>query len=41
MAKKAKDTQFMADWLKSKGLHKLSSAFEGIQELFVDRKSVV
>ena len=32
---KAKDTRFMADWLKSKGLHKLSSAFEAIQELFV------
>ena len=32
---KAKDTRFMAEWLKSKGLHKLSSAFEGIQELFV------
>ena len=32
---KAKDTRFMADWLKSEGLHKLSSVFEGIQELFV------
>ena len=32
---KAKDTRFEADWLKSKGLHKLSSVFEGIQELFV------
>ena len=32
---KAKDTRFVADWLKSKGLHKLSSVFEGIQELFV------
>ena len=25
----------MADWLKSKGLHKLCSIFEGIQEPFV------
>ena len=25
----------MADWLKSKGLHKLSSVFEGIQEPFI------
>ena len=32
---KAKDTQFVADWLKSKGLHKLCSVFEGIQEPFV------
>ena len=32
---KAKDTRFIADWLKSEGLHKLSSVFEGIQELFV------
>ena len=32
---KAKDTRFVADWLKSKGLHKLcSSVFEGIQEPF-------
>ena len=31
---KAKDTQFVADWLKSKGLHKLCSVFEGIQEPF-------
>ena len=30
-----KDTRFMADWLNSKGWHKLSSVFEGIQELFV------
>ena len=29
---KAKDTRFVADWLKSKGLHKLCSVFEGIQE---------
>ena len=27
---KAKDTRFVADWLKSKGLHKLCSVFEGI-----------
>ena len=32
---KAKDTRFVADWLKSKGLRKLCSVFEGIQELFV------
>ena len=32
---KAKDTRFVADWLKSKGLHKLCSVFEGIQESFV------
>ena len=25
----------MADWLKSKGLHKLCSVFEGIQEPFI------
>ena len=27
---KAKDTRFVADWLKSKGLHKLCPVFEGI-----------
>ena len=27
---KEKDTRFVADWLKSKGLHKLCSVFEGI-----------
>ena len=32
---KAKDTRFVADWLKSKGLHKFYSVFEGIQEPFV------
>ena len=32
---KAKDTRFVADWLKSKGLQKLCSVFEGIQELFI------
>ena len=32
---KAKDTRFVADWLKSKGLHKLCSVFEGTQEPFV------
>ena len=32
---KAKDTRFVADWLKSKGLHKLCSIFEGIQEPFI------
>ena len=34
-ALKVKDTRFVADWLKSKGLHNLCSVFEGIQELFV------
>ena len=29
---KEKDTRFMADWLKSKGLYKLCSVLEGIQE---------
>ena len=28
---KAKDTPFLSDWLKSKGLHKLCSVFEGIK----------
>ena len=32
---KAKDTRFVADWLKSRGLHKLCSVFEGIQEPFI------
>ena len=32
---KAKDTGFVADWLRSKGLYKLCSVFEGIQEPFV------
>ena len=32
---KAKDTRFVEDWLKSKGLHKLCSVFEGIQEPFI------
>ena len=32
---KAKDTRFVAEWLKSKGLHKLCSVFEGIQEPFI------
>ena len=31
---KAKNTRFVADWLKSKGLNKLCSVFEGIQEPF-------
>ena len=34
-ALKAKDTRFVADSLKSRGLHKLCSVFEGIQEPFV------
>ena len=32
---KAKDTRFVADWLKNKGLHKLCSVFECIQEPFI------
>ena len=32
---KAKDTRFVADWMISKGLHKLFSVFEGIQELLI------
>ena len=43
-ALKAKDTRFGAVLLKSKGLHKLLSVFEGIQEPFIlslARKSVV
>ena len=27
---KGKDCVFVADWLKTKGLHKLCSAFEGV-----------
>ena len=41
---KAKDTRFVADWRKSKGLYKLFSVFEGIQEPFIlslTSKSVV
>ena len=34
------DTRFVADWLKSKCMHKLCSVFEGIQEPFIC-KSVV
>ena len=34
-AKDTQGTQFPADWLKSKGLHKLRSVFEGIQEPFL------
>ena len=32
---KAKDTRFMADRLKSLGLHKLCSALEGFQDPFI------
>ena len=32
---KGKYTRLVADWLKSKGLHKLCSVFEGNQEPFV------
>ena len=32
---KAKDTRFVVDWLKSKGLHKLCSVFDGaFEQLF-------
>ena len=31
---KAKDTRFVADWLKSKGFYKLCSVFEGIKDAF-------
>ena len=31
----SESTRFVADWLKSKGLHKLCSVFEGIQEPFI------
>ena len=31
----SEDTRFVADWLKSKGLHELFSVFEGIQEPFI------
>ena len=29
------DCRFMADWLKTKGLHKLSSVFEGTKNYFI------
>ena len=32
---KVKDIQYVADWLKSKGLHKFFSVYEGIQEAFI------
>ena len=32
---KAKDFRFVAEWLRSKGLDKLCSVFEGIQEPFI------
>ena len=32
---KEKDARFVADWLKTKGLHKLYSVLEGIQEPFI------
>ena len=32
---KGKDCVFVADWLKTKGLHKLCSVFEGVQERFI------
>ena len=30
-----KDCVFMADWLKTKSLHKLCSVFEGVKERFM------
>ena len=33
--KAKEDTPFVADWLKSKGLHKLWSVLEGIKEPFI------
>ena len=44
MHSKRKITRFVGDWLKSKGLHKLCSVFEGIQDpltLSLACKSVV
>ena len=32
---KGRDYTFVADWLKSKGLHKLCSVFEGIKNQFI------
>ena len=32
---KGKDCVFVADWLKTKGLHKLCSVFEGVKERFI------
>ena len=29
---KGEDCVFVADWLKTKGLHKLCSVFEGVKE---------
>ena len=32
---KGKDCIFEADWLKTKGLHKLCSVFEGVLDRFI------
>ena len=32
---KGKDCVFVADWLKTKGLYKLCSVFEGVKERFI------
>ena len=32
---KGKDCVFVANWLKTKGLHKLCSVFEDVQERFI------
>ena len=38
---KEKDCVFVADWLKTKGLHKLCSVFEGERFLFIVYKYVL
>ena len=32
---KGKDCVFLADWLNTKGLHKLCSVFEGVEQRFI------
>ena len=32
---KGKDCVFVVDWLKTKGLHKLCSVFQGVYERFI------
>ena len=32
---KGKNSEFVADWLNSEGLHKLCSVFEGIKNQFI------
>ena len=40
---KEKDCVFVADWLKTKGLHKLCSVFEGVYKpfIFIENKYVL